>query len=134
MNQIQLAVVVLLIEPERQHCIVPENYIYGLDELQDQLKTYGVNNKRNHLIFWKRSFLDDNIVPDSQEIPNFQLTPRNDFPPPAGIDSACYLARVKRFYSKYSILCCCVHTMNFFKTNRQFNIRNIIAQNQSYSI
>lgn len=101
MNQIQLAVVVLLTEHERQHCIVPENYVHGLDKLQDQLKTWGVNRKCNHLVFWKRSFLDDNMIPDSQETPNFRLTPRNDFPPPAGIDSACYMARVKRFFSKY---------------------------------
>lgn len=101
MDQIQLAVVVLLTEPERHHVIIPENYIYGLDKLQDQLKTWGVNSKRNHLVFWKRSFLDDTVIPDSQESPNFEMTPQNDFPPPEGIDSACYLARVKRFFSKY---------------------------------
>lgn len=101
MNQTQLAVVVLLTEPERHHCIVPENCILGLDDLQDQLKTWGVNRKCNHLVYWQRSFLDDNVIPDSQDTPNFGLTTRNDFPPPADVDSACYMARVKRFFSKY---------------------------------
>lgn len=101
MNQTQLAVVVLLTKPERQHCIVPENCIFGLDKLQDDLKTWGVNRKCDHLVFWKRSFLDDNVLPDLQENPNFQLTPCDVFPPPAEIDSACYMARIKRFFSKY---------------------------------
>lgn len=98
-----LAVVVLCTE-QKQHCIVPEKYILGLNDLQDKLKTWGVNNKHNHLVFWKRLFLDDNVAPNSGENPNFQLVPRMDFPPPPEIDSACYLARVKRFFSKYEYL------------------------------
>lgn len=95
-----LALVVLLTKP-KQHCIVPEKYIHGLDKVEDQLKTWGVNSKHTHLIFWKRSFLDDSVVPDSSERPNFHLELRNDFPPPAEIDSACFHGRVKRFYSEY---------------------------------
>lgn len=101
MNQNAILAVVVLKEP-REHVIVPEKYIYGLDKLQGELKTWGVNSKVNHLIFWKRSFLDDNVIPDSSEDANFNLTPRDDFPPPPEIDSACYIARVKRFFSKYS--------------------------------
>lgn len=100
MDKSQLTVVVLLTEP-KQHCIVPENYIFGLVDLQDKLKTWGVNRESKHLIFWKRSFLDDSVVPDSQENPNFFLAPSVMFPPPPEIDSACYMARVKRFFSKY---------------------------------
>lgn len=94
-----LAVVVLRTEP-KEHCIVPENYIFGLNDLQDKLKTWGVNNKCDHLVYWKRSFLDDNVIPSSEETPNFGLVPCLDYPPPAEVNSACYLARIKRFYSK----------------------------------
>lgn len=108
-----LAVVVLLTEP-KYHVIIPENYIHGLDELQHQLKTWGVNKKHDHLIFWKRSFLDHNVAPDSIEKANFSLEPRNDYPPPTNIFSACYKARVKRFFSK----CCKLYLHNKFIRER----------------
>lgn len=95
-----IAVVVLRTNP-KYHVIVPESYIFGLKDVQAELKTWGVNNKCDHLVYWKRSFLDDSVVPKSDEIPNFGLMPRTDFPPPPEIDSACYFVRVKRFFSKY---------------------------------
>lgn len=101
MNQNDLLAVVVLKEPKK-HVIVPEKYIYGLDQLQGELKTWGVNSKVDHCVFWQRSFLNDDIIPDSNEEPNFQLVPRADFPPPAEVESACYIARVKRFFSEYT--------------------------------
>lgn len=98
-----LAFVVLLTEP-RQHLIVPEKYIHGLDKLEHQLKTWGVNNQHKHIIFWKRSFLDDDVEPDSIDPPDFHLTPREDFPPPAEINMACFFCRVKRFFSEYLLV------------------------------
>lgn len=95
-----LAVVVLLTKPQ-QHVIVPEKYIYGLDKLESQLKTWGVNNQHNHLIFWKRSFLDDDEAPNSIHPANFKLTPLYDFPPPPEIDTACYIGRVKRIFCEF---------------------------------
>lgn len=100
-----IAVVVVQTNP-KYHIIVPESYIFGLNNVQAELKTWGVNNKRDHLVYWKRSFLDDNVVPQSEENPNFYLAPRTDFPPPPEIDSACYKVRVKRFFSEYLHLLC----------------------------
>lgn len=97
-----LAVVVLYSTP-REYCIVPEEYIYGLKKLEDQLKTWGVMPTIPHLVYWKRSLLDETIVPVSQNDANFNLAVRTDFPPPPEIDDACYKAQVKRFYSKYSL-------------------------------
>lgn len=99
-KECDIAVVVVQTKP-KYHVIVPESYIFGLDDLQAQLKTWGVNNKCDHLIYWQRSFLDDSVVPKSDGNPNFNLVPRSDFPPPPEIDSACYLVRVKRFFSEY---------------------------------
>lgn len=98
-----LVVVVLNTKP-REYCIVPEAYIHGLKELEDDLKTWGVDPKSNHLVYWKRSFLDHTIVPVSQNDANFNLVPRNDFPPPPEVDAACYKAQIKRFFSKYFFL------------------------------
>lgn len=94
-----LVVVVLLTEP-KHHVIIPENYIYNLDKFQHVLKTWGVNKSHDHLVFWKQSFLDDNLVPDSKENANFNLEPLQAFPPPPTVTSACFLARIKRFFSK----------------------------------
>lgn len=94
------AVVVLLTKP-RKHCIVPEKYIFGLDEVEDQLKTWGANKVHDHLIYWNRSLLNDNIAPDSiSHPPNFNVAKCEEFPPPSQISSACFLGRVKRFFSK----------------------------------
>lgn len=95
-----LVVVVLNTKP-RKYCIVPEEYVYGLKGLEDQLLTWGVDPKFNHLVYWKRTFLDDTIVPVSQNDANFHLAPRTDYPPPPGIDAACYKAQIKKFYSEY---------------------------------
>lgn len=50
MDQKELLAVVVLKE-QKEHIIVPEKYIYGLDQLQGELKTWGVNSKVDHLIF-----------------------------------------------------------------------------------
>lgn len=62
-------------------------------------KTWGAS-KKNHLIFSERSFIDDNTASNAAIVPNFQLDKLQDYPPPPEIESACYLARVKRFFSK----------------------------------
>lgn len=94
-----LAVVVLLTKPQI-HVIVPDKYIYGLDKLEPQLKTWGVNKQHKHVIFWKRSFLDDNETPDSIDPADFHLVPCDNFPPPTEIDTACFFGCVKRFFGK----------------------------------
>lgn len=92
-----LAVVVLTTKT-RHHVIVPEKYIYGLDKEEAALKTWGVNNQHKHIIYWKRDFLDDSVMPNSNDQPNFSLSLSQVFPPPAGIDSACFECRVKQFF------------------------------------
>lgn len=98
-----LAVVVLLTKP-RHHVIVPEKYIYGLDKEEAALKTWDMNNQHKHVIFWKRDFLDDNVTPDSIDQTNFSFPPLQDFPPPEGIDSACFECRIKQFFCEYLII------------------------------
>lgn len=92
------ALVVLRAKP-LTYCIVPEEYIYGLDEIEDQLKTWGVS-KSDHLVFWTRSLIDDVTAPNTVIVPNFNLDPCQEYPPPPEIHSTCYLGRVKRFFSE----------------------------------
>lgn len=89
------AVVVLLTKP-RMHCVVPEKYIFGLEKMEAELKTWGANKTHDHLIFWNRTLLNDNIVPNAAiHPPDFHVDKCEVFPPP--IDSAFFLGRVKRF-------------------------------------
>lgn len=97
------AVVVLLTKP-RAHTIVPENYIYGLKELEDNLKTWGANKKHDHLIFWSQNLLNDDTVPDETIQPNFSSASYDVFPPPPQVKAACYIGRIKRFFSKNKII------------------------------
>lgn len=92
------AVVVLLSKP-REHCVVPENYIFGLDQMEAELKTWGANKTHNHLIYWNRSLLNDNIL--SNAVPDFHAIKCEVFPPPTNVDAVCFLGRVKRFFSKF---------------------------------
>lgn len=90
------AVVVLLTKPH-EHCVVPENYIFGLDKMEAELKTWGANKTHNHLIYWNRMLLNENILPNA--VPDFSATKCEVFPPP--FDAACFLGRVKRFFSEF---------------------------------
>lgn len=97
------AVVVLLTKP-RQHIVVPEDYIHGLKELEDNLKTWGTNKKHDHLIFWSKNLLNDDAVPDETIQPDFSSVSCDVYPPPGEVNAACYIGRIKRFFSKNKII------------------------------
>lgn len=92
-------VVVVLRTQPRVHIIVPEKYICGLKELEDDLKTWGVNKKHDHLIFWSKDLLNDDS-PDETFEPDFNAVSCDVFPPPRQVNAACYIGRIKCFYSK----------------------------------
>lgn len=93
------AVVVLLTKP-REHCVIPEKYIFGIEQIEAEMKTWGVNKAHDHLIYWSRS-LDNDFNPQALlDEPNFNLMQIETYPPPMEINSACYLGRIKRFFSK----------------------------------
>lgn len=110
------AVVVFLVEP-RAHCIVPEEYIHGLDEIADEIKTWGANKQHDHLIYWTRSLLDDIAVPcPIIEPPNHQLELSTVYPP-VGIDETCYVGRIKRFFSEFFLNLYFKYNMNLNKSD-----------------
>lgn len=93
------AVVVLRSNPS-EHCVVPEKYIYGFEDMEAELKTWGANRCHDHLVYWSRELLNDNVVPSvDNNPPNFNLPKCNDYPPQ--IAACCYLARVKRFFRSF---------------------------------
>lgn len=81
---------VLQIQP-RAHCVIPEQNIFSIEKIEADIKTWGVNKQHKHLVFWSN---------DSLDAPNFELPLSTEFPPN---NSACYHARIKRFFRKYMI-------------------------------
>lgn len=93
------AVVVLRSNPS-EHCVVPENYIYGFEDIEAELKTWGANKNHDHLVYWSRELLNDNVTPCViTHPPNFSLPKCTEFPPK--VAACCFLARVKRFFRSF---------------------------------
>lgn len=92
-------VLVVLQTQPHEYCIKPEQYIYDFHEMEEQIKTWGVS-KRDHLVFWSRSLLQDNFGLDDLIVADFHSDLLHEYPPPNGINSGVYHARVKRFFSK----------------------------------
>lgn len=87
-------VVVFLVEP-KLHIIVPENFIFALDE--ESLKNIGKNGNFQYKVFWSENCVDTEGVPDEKYQPDFNLQNSESFPP---ADSACYIGKLKRFFCK----------------------------------
>lgn len=87
-------VVVFLVEP-KQHIIVPENHIFGLN--LESLKNIGKNGNFRYKIFWSEWAVDADGVPDIEYIPDFDLPKRTTFPP---AESGCYVGKLKKNFSK----------------------------------
>lgn len=93
-------VVVILVQP-RVHCILPEKYIYGIKEIEADIKTWGIQKQHKYLVFWSRDLLDDEMVSNGIfGTPDFDLIPSAEFPP-ANMNPACYYAKIKQFFRKY---------------------------------
>lgn len=94
-------VVVLLVDPEHIHCVVPEEYIYSLDKIQADFKNWGVDKRHNNIIFWSTILDEVDIAPNATLYPpNWDLDIKTEYPPPEGVNSACYYGRIKRFFGK----------------------------------
>lgn len=90
-------VVVFLIEP-KVHVIVPEQFIFDLNE--ESLKNVGKNGNFHYKIFWSENALTVDGAPDSGYKPNFDSPESKVFPP---IGSACYVGKLKKFCSEYLV-------------------------------
>lgn len=89
-------IVVFLVDAKK-HIIVPEEFIFNLDE--ESLKNKGKNPSFRYTVFWSENALDANGVPQADYLPDFNLTKSIDYPP---IGDACYLGQIKKFHSEYA--------------------------------
>lgn len=89
--------VVVYIKAAKKYVVVPENWIFDIN--QELLKNKGVNGNRDVLIFWSLDGIVDD-KPNDEYAPNFHLEKSNEYPLPAGVKEACYVARLKRYFGK----------------------------------
>lgn len=93
-----LLVVVQLVKPKKR-IIVPENFVYDLDE--EKLKNVGKNGNVTYKVYWSKAALgDEKYAPNEQLIPNFNAAWCEIYPPNDDLVEACYKARIITFYSK----------------------------------
>lgn len=91
--------VVVHIKSAKKNVVVPENWIYDIN--QELLKNKGVNGNRDILVFWSLDGLVDDI-PNDEYAPNFTVEKAEAFPLPSGVKEACYIARMVRYFGKKS--------------------------------
>lgn len=88
--------VVVLIKSEKKYIIVPEEWIYDINE--ELLKNKGVNSNRDVLIFWSQNGVGPDGKPDATYAPNFSLSKSSIYPPPNF--EAVYVARIIRYFGR----------------------------------
>lgn len=89
--------VVVYIKSAKKFVIVPENWIFDIN--QELLKNKGVNANRDILVFWSLNGLIDD-KPNGQYPPNFCLEKTQVFPLPSGVHETCFIARSIRYFGK----------------------------------
>lgn len=89
--------VVVYIKSAQKYVVVPENWIYDIN--QELLKNKGVNRNRDVLVFWSLNGLIDG-KPNEEYTPNFHVQKSIAFPLPNDLKEACYIARLVRYFGK----------------------------------
>lgn len=91
--------VVVYLKDAKKNIIVPEEWIFDLDE--QKLKNHGANSNQNYLVFWSYyGIYGDDDIPNAAYEPNFFLDKMVEYPPPHGVAECCYIGRIKHFYPK----------------------------------
>lgn len=95
-----MLVLVYLSDP-KQHTVVPESFIYDLNERS--LKNRGVNRNQNRLIYFSRQWfenMEQNRNLDEEFVPNFHCPLTIEYPLPNGLVETCFIGRMIRFVCK----------------------------------
>lgn len=88
--------VTVFITSVKKNIIIPEEWVFDVN--QELLKNKGVNSSRDVLIYWSKSAIGIDGIPDAMHVPNFLATKSVVFPPTT--EEACYLARVTHYFGE----------------------------------
>lgn len=99
-----MLVVIYLMDAKR-HTIVPEHFIYSLNE--KNLKNRGVNSNQNRLIYFSKDCfekLGQNVNVKQMYAPKFHLPVTKVYPLPNNLVETCFIGRMYNFEGKQSSL------------------------------
>lgn len=80
----------------KMNIVIPEEWVFDVN--QQLLKNNGVNSNRDVLIYWSKSAIGIDGIPDAMHVPNFSATKSVVFPPTT--EEACYLARTTHYFGE----------------------------------
>lgn len=90
--------VVVFINRDETYTIVPEQWIYDLNE--QKIRNYGNNPNQKDRIFYSLNGVE-NGIPNAEYEPNFFLPTTNVFPPSVDLIETCYYGYIQRFFGAY---------------------------------
>lgn len=96
--------VLVHLQNANRHIVVPESFVYELDELST--KNYGVNRNQVRLIYFSFELfeiLNRNEIPNREFPPNFNLPITIEYPLPMELKETCFNGRIISFECKLII-------------------------------
>lgn len=93
--------VIVYLQDAKCYTIVPEEFIYSLDERS--LKNNGLNRNQNRLIFFSREWfekMDQNESIDQEYKPNFHRPITGNYPLPDDLNETCFIGRMIHYEGK----------------------------------
>lgn len=99
--------VVVYLQDPKEYTIVPENFIFDLNERN--LKNRGVNRNQSRLIYFSQQMFDEmqsNQDLDEEFEPNFHCQITMEYPLPVSLIETCYIGRLisfegEKFFQQY---------------------------------
>lgn len=89
--------VVVYLREAKRYTVVPEEFIYYLNERS--LKNLGLNRNQNRLIYFSREVfqkLEQNEIPYAFA-PNFSIPVSTEYPMPENLEETCFIGRLISF-------------------------------------
>lgn len=110
--------VVIVLAESKFHLIVPEQWVYDLNEFK--LRNWGVNSNQKHLVYWNRTVFDTFLNEPKTDIqPNFDAEIRSVF---GTKDECCFHGYLIKFWSKC-----------FYITKNEFEYKVAVRQSMSFA-
>lgn len=90
--------VIVFLEDAKKHTVVPESFIYDLNE--KNLKNLGVNRNQRRLVYFSKQWFENmerKVNLGDEFVPNFHHPITKDYPLPEGLAETCFIGRLIHF-------------------------------------
>lgn len=97
--------VTVYLRDAKKHTVIPYEYVYEL--VEENLFNKGINTNQNRLIFFSQDLFDSFKRGENPNLldfpPNFNCPVEKVYPLPDDMRSACFVARLIKFWCKYFV-------------------------------